>query len=103
MGAFSEIDWFETFLIAYRENSLASDIFLSRLNKFNRFIRVTFFLIFIGKTMAMYALKVFACNLLQRFEIDADGKVETFKIKMDISVRPVDACRVRVKKRVWKM
>lgn len=53
--------------------------------------------------MAMYALKVFACNLLQRFEIDADGKVETFKIKMDISVRPVDACRVRFKKRVWKM
>ncbi|XP_066256816.1 cytochrome P450 4C1-like [Euwallacea similis] len=56
----------------------------------------------VGKIMAKYVLKVIACYMLQRFKFEADGTSETLKIRMDISVRPINGWQVRVKKRVWK-
>ncbi|KAL1491994.1 hypothetical protein ABEB36_012504 [Hypothenemus hampei] len=55
----------------------------------------------IGKLLANTAIKVFMVKLLQLFEIEADGDVSTLKIKMDISIRPVHGCLVRLKKREW--
>ncbi|XP_066138519.1 cytochrome P450 4V2-like [Euwallacea fornicatus] len=54
----------------------------------------------VRKFMEKFVLNVIACYILQRFEFETDGKSETLKIKMDISVRPVNGWCVRVKKRV---
>ncbi|CAG9768804.1 unnamed protein product, partial [Ceutorhynchus assimilis] len=55
----------------------------------------------IGKTLANTALKIFICNLLQRFEIEADGKVPDLELRMDISTRPKQGYFLRLKERVW--
>ncbi|XP_050308845.1 cytochrome P450 4C1-like isoform X2 [Anthonomus grandis grandis] len=54
----------------------------------------------IGKILANTGLKVFICNLLQRFEIEADGKLPDLELKMDISTRPKRGYFLRLKKRV---
>lgn len=55
----------------------------------------------IGKILANAILKIFMCNFLQRFEVEADGKLPDLKLKMDISVRPINGYNIRLKKRVW--
>lgn len=54
-----------------------------------------------GKILANVTLKIFACNLLQRFEIEADGKVSDLELKMEITTRPKHGYNLRLKKRVW--
>ncbi|CAH0559424.1 unnamed protein product [Brassicogethes aeneus] len=56
----------------------------------------------IGKIFANVCLKTFLANFLQRFEVEADGKFPDVKLKMDISTRPIDGYKIRLKKRVWK-
>ncbi|XP_050312286.1 cytochrome P450 4V2-like [Anthonomus grandis grandis] len=55
----------------------------------------------IGKILAHTGIKVFTCNLLQRFHVEAEGDVPTLKIRMDISTRPIHGHVLRLKKRVW--
>lgn len=52
--------------------------------------------------LAHTGLKIFMCNLLQRYEIECDGKITELKIKADISTRPTNGSYLRLKKRVWK-
>ncbi|KAJ8954768.1 hypothetical protein NQ318_014875 [Aromia moschata] len=54
-----------------------------------------------SKTLANIELKLFLCNLLQRFEIVADGKVPDIELRSDISVRPKNGYNCRLKPRIW--
>nr|ALD15911.1 cytochrome P450 [Dendroctonus armandi] len=56
----------------------------------------------IGKLLANTIIKVFTCNLLQRFEIEAAGTLAEVELKMDISTRPKRGYRLKLKRRVWK-
>lgn len=55
-----------------------------------------------GKLLANTIIKVFTCNLLQRFEIEAAGTLAEVELKMDISTRPKRGYRLKLKRRVWK-
>ncbi|CAG9863870.1 unnamed protein product [Phyllotreta striolata] len=54
----------------------------------------------IGKTLANMEIKMFLVNFLQRFEVEAEGKVPDIKLKTDISVRAKDGynCRLKLRK-----
>ncbi|XP_023311566.1 cytochrome P450 4c3-like [Anoplophora glabripennis] len=54
----------------------------------------------IGKTLANVVLKLFLCNVLQRYEIEADGKVPDLELRSDISLRPKYGYNCRLKKRM---
>ncbi|XP_060524435.1 uncharacterized protein LOC132700875 [Cylas formicarius] len=56
----------------------------------------------IGKILANTGLKIFLSNLLQRFEIEAEGQLPDLPLRMDISVRPKRGYFLSIKKRVWK-
>ncbi|KAK9874688.1 hypothetical protein WA026_005507 [Henosepilachna vigintioctopunctata] len=56
----------------------------------------------IGKVFSNVNLKIFMATFLQRFEVEADGKLPDIKFKIDISVRPINGYKVRIKKRQWK-
>ncbi|CAH1163422.1 unnamed protein product [Phaedon cochleariae] len=55
----------------------------------------------IGKMMANVLLKVFLVQLLQKFEIQAEGKVPDITLCCDISVRPREGYICTLKKRNW--
>ncbi|KAJ8924048.1 hypothetical protein NQ315_006825 [Exocentrus adspersus] len=56
----------------------------------------------IGKTLANVFLKLFLCKVLQRYEIQADGKVPDLQLRSDISVRPKQGYNCRLTRRIWE-
>ncbi|KAG5891754.1 hypothetical protein JTB14_012488 [Gonioctena quinquepunctata] len=55
----------------------------------------------IGKIFANILLKVFMANVLQRFEIFAEGKVPDIELSCDISTRPKKGYHCTLQKRQW--
>ncbi|KAJ8978053.1 hypothetical protein NQ317_015234 [Molorchus minor] len=53
------------------------------------------------KTVARAVLKIFLCNLLQRYEIHAEGKVPDIDLRSDISLRPKDGYICKLNARMW--
>ncbi|KAF2895429.1 hypothetical protein ILUMI_10744 [Ignelater luminosus] len=56
----------------------------------------------VGKILAFIGLKLIMANILQRFEIEADGKFSDIVLRSDITVRSQSGYRVRLKKRMWR-
>lgn len=56
---------------------------------------------FSGKVLAFIGLKLIMVNILQNFEIEADGKFPEMLLKCDITVRSLNGYKVRLKPRVW--
>lgn len=54
----------------------------------------------IGKAYAYMALKTILATVLQKYQIEADGNMQTFKIKTDISIRPKNGYILRIKNRI---
>lgn len=56
--------------------------------------------VFLGKIFANVTIKLYLCKLLLEYEIFANvDKMDDFKLKMDISVRPINGYNVKIKKR----
>ncbi|KAB0797110.1 hypothetical protein PPYR_08104 [Photinus pyralis] len=55
----------------------------------------------VGKQLAYSSLKLIMVNILQRFEIEADGKFPDIVLRSDITTRSVSGYNVRLKERVW--
>lgn len=55
----------------------------------------------VGKVLAFIGLKLIMVNILQNFEIEADGKFPDMLLKCDITVRSLNGYKVRLKPRVW--
>ncbi|KAL3276955.1 hypothetical protein HHI36_012320 [Cryptolaemus montrouzieri] len=56
----------------------------------------------IGKIFANVNIRIFMASFLQRFEVEADGKLPDIKFRSDASTRPVHGYNVRIKERVWR-
>lgn len=54
----------------------------------------------IGKILANLTIKLYLCNLLLNYEITSfHKKMDDLKLRMDISVRPIEGYVVKIKKR----
>ncbi|KAJ8921982.1 hypothetical protein NQ315_008619 [Exocentrus adspersus] len=60
--------------------------------------------VLVGKPYAYMAIKIILVTVLQRYAIEADGKLKDIPLKSDISVRPKDGIYpIRIKDRVKEM
>lgn len=55
----------------------------------------------IGKTFAYAGLKIILANILQKFTIESDMKIQEIRLKADVSIRSIDGYNIRIKNRIW--